>query len=530
MANVDTVEITSLLPGFDNYGPPIDPRINTEETSARARKRLEKCLREHERCYDRSKQTATPPSRLLDVRQEKTRLVSTRYLKNPTWAALSYCWGGPQEAQTTHLNVRKRYQEIRLEDLPLTIRDGIHVCRQMHIPYLWVDSLCIIQTDSTSTKGGKESDKDRELRKMAGIFSGAVLTISASCASSATDGFLQDRQVLPPGIALPVRVNDIYDIAQVVRIQRDSFQFAPEPVDSRAWILQEQRLSRNTLNFRKQAMQWGCLSSGTCFSLHDEYAFQRCRIDGYELGWHALVEEYTKRNISNAEDRPVAISAVAESFVGTGREDTYLAGMWSNSLLGDLLWSVSWLPDDNCNHDNKATKIEGPSWSWTTILRPISYGYDRWYQSGISRFTAEINMIPRIDLVDPCFTFGPAKSGKITIKGLITRNSERLPQREEGSLRCVMDQGNRPQRAYLLELATDGMYERLGLILRKAPREEAFERIGIFSQYILGEYMGGRKNPCLWHDTILCKKCICRYPPGRCIWTCDRDERDVVIL
>ncbi|KAI1068252.1 hypothetical protein LB507_004270 [Fusarium sp. FIESC RH6] len=318
-------EITSLLPCFDSYGPPIDPRINTEETFANARKWLEKCLREHESCYDKSQQPAAPPSRLLDVRQDKTRLVSTEFLKDPTWAALSYCWGGPQDAQTTHLNVQERYQEIVFEDLPLTIRDGIHVCRQMHIPYLWVDSLCIIQTDSTSVKGGRESDKDRELRKMAWVFSGAILTISASCASSARDGFLQDREVLPPGIALPVRVNDTYDIAQVVRFPRDTFHFEPEPVDSRAWIFQEQRLSRNTLNFRKQAMQWGCLSSGTCFSQHDEYAFQRCRIDGYELGWHALVEEYTQRNISNPRDRPVAIAAVAESFVGPEREDIYLA-------------------------------------------------------------------------------------------------------------------------------------------------------------------------------------------------------------
>ncbi|KAJ4016238.1 hypothetical protein NW766_004429 [Fusarium irregulare] len=283
---------------------------------------------------------------------------------------------------------------------------------------------------------------------MAGIFSGAVLTISASCASSAKDGFLQDRQVLPPGIALPVRVNDTYGIAQVVRIQRDSFQFAPEPVDSRAWILQEQRLSRNILNFRKQAMQWGCLSSGTCFSQHDEYQFHRCRMDGYELGWRALVEEYTQRNISDPQDRPIAIAAVAESFARSEQEDTYLAGMWSNSLLGDLLWSVSSPLDDKCNHDNDATKIAGPSWSWTVTPGPINYGHSR-----ISGFTAKIIKTPRIELVDPYFTFGPAKSGTISIKGLITRKSEPLPQGEEGFM-CAMDHGTGPERGYLLELAT----------------------------------------------------------------------------
>ena len=99
------------------------------------------------------------PSRLINVSPGRdsavVKLVQTESLRDPSWASLSYCWGGPQHAQTTRSNVSSRYSSIQLAQLPTTIRDAVKMCRILEIPHLWVDSLCIIQDDV--------NDQSREL-------------------------------------------------------------------------------------------------------------------------------------------------------------------------------------------------------------------------------------------------------------------------------------------------------------------------------------------------------------------------------
>ncbi|RBR07232.1 uncharacterized protein FIESC28_10731 [Fusarium coffeatum] len=411
-------EITTLIKDFKSCGAPIHPCIKSDKAFSRARE----CLGQY--LSDQSfNKTDTPPSRLLDISQDKLRLVDTEYLHDPSWAALSYCWGGPQKAQTTHLNIQDRYREIIVEELPLTIRDAIHVCRQMHIPYLWVDSLCIIQTEDNAVEKGGKSDKDRELPKMAGIFSAAALTICATCASSAEEGFLQDREAWPPAIALPVRVNDT---------------FVREPVDSRAWVFQEQMLSNRTLNFRKHAME---LSSGrvsSSFAQDDDYSFHSDLEVGFGRRWIDLVMAYSGRHLSVLQDRPIAIAAVAEWFARTRDGDNtllasdYLAGMWKPDILQHLLWSAPSPIDYGYDKQNIPTKMDGPSWSWTTISGPAVY-----HDPDVFRHTATI-ISTSIELADPNFVYGAVKSGRIRLRGLITRSPQRTPP-PNGFFACRMD-------------------------------------------------------------------------------------------
>jgi hypothetical protein len=69
--------------------------------------------------------------------------------------------------------------------VPATIHDACKVALALGLAHLWIDSLCIIQSDSQEKLG--------EIAAMGGIYEQAHVTISASCSSSAANGFLHSR-------------------------------------------------------------------------------------------------------------------------------------------------------------------------------------------------------------------------------------------------------------------------------------------------------------------------------------------------
>ncbi|KAJ4265300.1 hypothetical protein NW762_004585 [Fusarium torreyae] len=483
----------SLISGPEAFGALIHPWIDSDEVFSRARQLLKKCLSEHDDC----KQNGTPPSRLIDVRpvlNDSLRIVNTRSDQDAVWAALSYCWGGLQEAQTTYLNVKDRYQHLSLTDLPLTIRDAVRVCREMHIPYLWVDSLCIIQVEDEHAGLGRETDKERELRKMAGIFRGAVLTISASCSSSSKEGFLQSRKPYDPAIGLPVRVNGHYDIAQLVwepdTIDRE---VKPEPVDSRAWIFQEQLLSARILSFPTHAMQWHCRCEDWSISQEEEYNV--CKtfpvLENFSRGrWNSLVTDYTRRNLSNIEDRSIAIAAVAESFADSSSKlssSDYLSGLWKPTLLTDLLW--------NTQQPKHATgsKLVAPSWSWTSVAELVEWFWADSSERDDFVPTARV-LSSEMELADPQLPFGAAKSGMISLHGLITHNERYLactrPSEDDATdmdahlmYLFADDLEATHMEVFLFEIGhqrESGFTCRQGLALKPTGRPEEFSRVGMY--------------------------------------------------
>lgn len=64
------------------------------------------------------------------------------------YIALSHCWGTEQNFTTTKATRDARMKEIAWNELPKTYRDAIKVARKLHIRYVWIDSLCIIQDDA----------------------------------------------------------------------------------------------------------------------------------------------------------------------------------------------------------------------------------------------------------------------------------------------------------------------------------------------------------------------------------------------
>lgn len=106
------------------------------------------------------------------------------------YATISYCWGSPEDAEkqikTTRDTFNKHLQGIDEKKLPQTIADGIKVCREIGVRYIWIDALCVIQED--------EEDWGRELFEMGKIFTNSFVTFCI-VRDSCTSGFLGERHV-----------------------------------------------------------------------------------------------------------------------------------------------------------------------------------------------------------------------------------------------------------------------------------------------------------------------------------------------
>jgi hypothetical protein len=66
------------------------------------------------------------------------------------YMALSHRWGKLSDREknkfcTSQDNIAKRLKGFSLCDLRKTFQDAVETTRELRIPYLWIDSLCIIQ-------------------------------------------------------------------------------------------------------------------------------------------------------------------------------------------------------------------------------------------------------------------------------------------------------------------------------------------------------------------------------------------------
>lgn len=143
------------------------------------------------------------PTRVLDLGESASdcpRLIITREAtsraKNDSisdlrYAALSYCWGPPADART-QLKTEKSSLNERLAGIPIefmstVMKDAVTFAKALSVRYLWIDSLCIIQDDST--------DWDEESIRMGQIYRNALVTICSVASSSCHEGFL-DRPAI----------------------------------------------------------------------------------------------------------------------------------------------------------------------------------------------------------------------------------------------------------------------------------------------------------------------------------------------
>jgi hypothetical protein len=315
--------------------------------------------------------------------------------------------------------------------------------------YLWVDSLCIIQNSM--------SDKDSQMALMGEVYGNAYLTISAAGASSCHDGFLHTRKEQRCIITLPFCCDDgnIGKISLWIRVLHEP-RFAhstSEPLDSRAWALQERFMSHRLLIFSQLQAFYVCgvafgSDGGTVSKL--EYT-QMTRSEGdlmrqhkieqwhsqdsgsgtwsAKTVWKALVaKDFSQRQLSHPEDKLPAVSSIAAYISNLRKEEQYHAGLWSGTLLEDLAWR----------------KPPG-----RTLVRPSVWRCPSWsYMSIDGEITFLPHKIPLIDIHE-CVTipsstdapFGRVKSGHLTLEGHIIKVHPLKPLKHDEGIKFWRPKG-----------------------------------------------------------------------------------------
>lgn len=194
------------------------------------------------------------PKRLVDVRNlDQISLYCTNEAESGIYACLSHCWGTTPTFRTISDNISTYTRSISWSTLPQVYQHAIRLTNKLDIPFLWIDSLCIVQ-DS-------EEDWLAESAKMADIYSRAVLTIAASLAERDTDSLFSHA----PQTYRSKRLTNFNGSDVFVRMTMDHGHGpAPLPLLNRAWVLQERLLSPRIVHFTHQELVWECMEDLTC--------------------------------------------------------------------------------------------------------------------------------------------------------------------------------------------------------------------------------------------------------------------------
>ncbi|KAE9373668.1 HET-domain-containing protein, partial [Stipitochalara longipes BDJ] len=360
------------------------------------------------------------PSRLVRVSSlgepESARLCKTSRQKG-RYCALSYCWGPPgsQPLATMQDNYSAYLEKLPYNDLPKTILDAFQVTRNMGLSYIWIDSLCIIQNDAEDTQ--------KELGKMLRIYRNAQFTISAASASNCKQGFLkvlplQDGTDDTEGpFFLPLRVDE--NTMGSVLVSKGEGQWytmrsQEQPINKRAWTLQEALLTPRLLIFTSLHMVWRCQSGFRPAPLRINFMNDTSRdtSSSHIRIWRYILQNYTNRELTKETDKLVAISAIAETF-GLQSASDYLAGLWRQNLIGDLLWAVD--PD---NYTGLEVSNSGsPSWSWAAVKGKIQFQPSNYLGSSLEE-TAEV-LACSVMHESVQAPFGAVRGGELIVRGYL---------------------------------------------------------------------------------------------------------------
>lgn len=279
-------------------------------------------------------------------------------------------------------------------EMPLTIQHAMDLSTRLRERYFWVDTLCIIQDD--------DGPKHSELRKMAGIYSHATLTIVAANGDSAMCGLLGIPGISGPRQIkrYPFRLGRDATIIQYPLLG-DNGSETIKIYESRGWTFQEQTFSRRKLIFYDGFVGWEC---NDCFKMEyfnsDKVRDQNTRrhwiltktpsnalINTSNIipsvhEWMSAVKPFISRNLSCPADVLDAFSgilAVLELRYGEG----LISGIPTIQFNLALLWESGRVVRRTSNTDSAKAF---PTWSWVGWQGEISFPHwaNNWWKRSIN--------------------------------------------------------------------------------------------------------------------------------------------------
>jgi hypothetical protein len=285
------------------------------------------------------------------------------------YCALSYVWGSVRQPLLTSSNRDKSESKdfLKTLGLPKTILAAMALCREIECPFLWVDSLCIVQ-DS-------EADKHHQINSMADVYSQSFLAIIAATGDDSNAG-------LAPYGGRNSKISYL-----IRRTSKGSFvassspQIAAEAIAtsvwaSRGWTLQEYALSRRVLFFTGSYVFMRCerglwcedfgLGFSNCFDEDLKWdlplpPYYRRTPDPdrhYSSTFSQMLAQFVRRKLRDEEDILNAFNGILTRMEhGENGIRTHIWGLPSKEFGAALQWTTN-LPFPSIE------RVGFPSWSW----------------------------------------------------------------------------------------------------------------------------------------------------------------------
>ncbi|KAI0146112.1 hypothetical protein GGR57DRAFT_506630 [Xylariaceae sp. FL1272] len=382
-------EFVSQVP----YGLPALPRPGTTAHFDIMRQWLRLCDNKdkHPSCHSHNRGSkGNMPTRVLDVGldgDDMIRLYEPSADEGEEYIALSHPWGHGPHLITDKGNLEQfKSCGIKMSILPGTFRDAVITTRALGKPYLWIDSLCIVQ--------GPGGDFQAQAGRMETVFSSAYCVLAATRAHNQVDGFLQPRRERDY-VALRTRNN-----AGTFHVCENIDDFNGDVLEGhlnrRGWVLQEHALARRTIFFAGNQTYFECGDGVRCETLTKvtnnlaaflgDPSFPHIIMSATQgekiVRFQNLYKTYSGLGFTNDEDRAVAMSGIQSRLLrafgthgGYGifdevQKDTSGGGLLRRSLL----W--------HCPDNKELTRISFtrdprlsgvPSWSWMAYNGSIDY-------------------------------------------------------------------------------------------------------------------------------------------------------------
>ncbi|KAH7193652.1 heterokaryon incompatibility protein-domain-containing protein [Fusarium flagelliforme] len=331
------------------------------------------------------------PTRLLHCQPSSVpgstptvKLVNTIDLSPSTrYVALTHRWGTVQPLMLLKALEDAFCSNIPFVSIPATFQDAIRLTNDIGIEYIWIDSLCIIQ-DS-------KDDWQAEAARMASVYSQAYVTISATAAQDSAAGLKEQTSML----GYPCEItpswtgfeNEIpYGPVRIIIRSAFCDEILAKPLFRRGWTFQEWILSPATIHVARDQLWWtsasnmksqGYAANETCegynFDVDRNHIHTMAPGSLYAIAnesteappvWHNLLQEYMSRDLTFESDRLVAFAGIATLYQRFAQipPGSYLAGIWRQVLLQDLLWTIA-----NGRKVSPPQLYRSPSWSWASV-------------------------------------------------------------------------------------------------------------------------------------------------------------------
>jgi len=390
---------------------------------------LEECIKSHENC--RRKAETPLPKRVIDVGSGRTpmaRLYEPMEGESAPYITLSHCWGGEVPDKLLSTNIAEYLEVLDVEKLPRTFADAVRLVQRLGFQYLWIDALCI-QQDSFD-------EWEHEAAVMSDIYSNSLFTISGLDSTNSHSGlysqFLEDSEWVDVAESVGAISIDSHDAQKSRKLPRieDAYK-----LNTRGWTLQERLMTPANLHFINGSIVWECrtycLYEDGSFKVSDWFLkhlltdLSGSRDAFGDLNksqlWARLVENYTRRQLTNPFDKLIAVAGLART-IQQLFPDKYYAGLWETDFPLGLLWTK------DRDHVTRVSPYRAPTWSWASVDGAITFPIKKTTKSEI--WHSDDPRILRVNVSEHIKgSLGSVTEGYMDVEGVLYRLSSEQQSR-----------------------------------------------------------------------------------------------------